>query len=73
MVVLGMLRWKCPPLLILVVLLIRWNNLLKHSVDPFACISNFHFSCIIIHRSLENIYGQHEDSESSDQIKFTEH
>lgn len=42
MVVLGMLRWKCPPLLILLVLLIRWNDQVKHSIDPFAWISNFH-------------------------------
>ena len=36
MVVLGMLKWKCPPLLILVVLLTRWNDQIKHSVDPIT-------------------------------------
>lgn len=43
MVVLEMLRWRCPAVLILCTLLVQWNGQLKHDIDPWfqPCTSNF--------------------------------
>ena len=35
MVVRGLLQWKAPPILVLVVLLTLWSPQLKHTVDPW--------------------------------------
>lgn len=43
MVVLDMLKWRCPPVLILFVLLIRWNPQIKHSIEPRIWFSTIWF------------------------------
>ena len=65
-----MLKWKCPPLLIMLVLLIRWHDGIKHSID--SSLGSICFFFKPSKYSIKNSFSQVVDIWSQDKKSYHE-